>query len=126
MKRFYIFIMLLFLLSALQTGCATDASDLDLRLSMAYSLEKTGQDDEAKRMYQHILAGYPDSAAAHNNYGELLCRKGAYSQGIHQFLLAAHEPSYHHIKQAYRNAAECARRIPNNQLAKQYALAAEA
>jgi len=88
--------------------------------SMGYFLEKTNHEKSAQLYYQKAIEVNPESGSAKNNDGIFLCHQHAYLQAITEFVLAADEPSYLHAEKAYKNAGECALRIPDKKLAEWY------
>lgn len=88
--------------------------------SMAYFLEKTNHLRAANSYYQKAIKINPHSGAARNNYGAFLCRQHQFANAIQEFVLATREPNYLHSASAYRNAAICASRIPNEKLAEYF------
>lgn len=88
--------------------------------SMAYFLEKTGDLQNAKRYYLFAIRLEPNSGEAKNNYGAFLCRTHHYQAAVEAFLAAVQNPNYLYTAQAYKNAAICAKRIPDKRLANRY------
>lgn len=87
---------------------------------MGYYLEKTNHLRSAQAYYQQAIKVDPHSGAAKNNYGIFLCDQHRYQGAIAEFKLAANEPSYLNAGRAYKNAGNCAMRIPNKKLAMRY------
>ncbi|HVV68902.1 MAG TPA: tetratricopeptide repeat protein [Gammaproteobacteria bacterium] len=85
-----------------------------------YFLETIGELFAAERAYLHAIKLAPKRGAAHNNYGVFLCKHGRYTQSIQQFLLAVNDPDYLAVTSAYKNAAQCALKIPDSVLANKY------
>ncbi len=88
--------------------------------SMAYYLEKTGDNKGAEQYYQKALSVDPHSGSALNNYGTYLCRMGRYQDAFKYFNAAVKEPTYLESANAYQNAGTCALMIPDVKLAEQY------
>lgn len=85
-----------------------------------YFLERTGDNTAADQAYLKSIQLAPHLGAAHNNYGAFLCRQGQYSMAISHFLLAVKDAEYLNTNDAYKNAAQCAMKIPNKALADKY------
>jgi type IV pilus assembly protein PilF len=87
--------------------------------AMGYYLEQTGNASLAEDYYLKAIK-FSSSGATQNNYGVFLCRERCYADAIAHFLLAAKDLNYMHPATAYANAATCAFKIPNPQLARTY------
>lgn len=85
-----------------------------------YFLETLGELAAAERAYLQAIKLAPKRGAAHNNYGAFLCKHGKYLQAIQQFLLAVNDPDYLAVTSTYKNAAQCALKIPDPVLANKY------
>jgi type IV pilus assembly protein PilF len=90
-----------------------------------YFLERTGEDVAANQAYLQAIQLAPHSGEAQNNYGAFLCRQGKYQAAISYFLSAIHCPDYTGSANAYKNAAQCALKIPDTAQATQYFRLAE-
>lgn len=88
--------------------------------SMAFYLEKTGNNMLAEKYYRKAIAVEPHSGSAKNNYGTFLCRSGRYPESIHYFVQAANEKTYLDSAGAYENAGICALMMKDNKAATQY------
>lgn len=88
--------------------------------SMAYYLESTGNQDQAKEHYLKAVALAPQRGDVLNNYGTFLCRNGDYKGAVEMFLKATKDTKYLDQAGAYENAGLCAAKIPNASTAKQY------
>lgn len=94
--------------------------------SSGYFFERTGDNSAARHAYLRAIQLSPQEGAAQNNYGVFLCRQGEYAAAISHFLLAAKDPSYLNVANAYQNAAYCAAKIPDKALADGYTRLAKA
>lgn len=101
-----------------------DAHSAESWYSMAFYLEKTGNNRAANKYYEKAISVEPHSGAAKNNYGTFLCRQKHYPESIQLFLSAAGESAYLHADMAYENAGICAMKIPDYINAKKYLLMA--
>lgn len=88
--------------------------------SMGYFYEATGNEQTAEYYYKQAIKRNLVSGVPNNNYGTFLCRRGRYQAAIQQFLIAAKNPQYINVGQAYENAGLCALLIPNQKLAQTY------
>lgn len=88
--------------------------------SMAYYLEVTGENNEARTYYLKAISVAPNRGDAHNNYGTFLCRSGEYNAAIEQFITATQDPTYLDTASAYENAGLCASKIPDRKRALAY------
>lgn len=91
-----------------------------------YFLERTGEDTAANQAYLQAIQLAPHLGEAQNNYGAFLCRQGKYQAAISYFLSAIRCPDYTGTADAYRNAAQCALKIPDTVQASKYFRLAEA
>lgn len=85
-----------------------------------YFYEMTGNLTAAENAYLQAIQLAPTQGAMQNNYGTFLCRQKKYTLAIKRFLLATADPNYLSVADAYENAAQCALKIPNPNLANQY------
>ena len=88
--------------------------------ALGYFYERTGDLDAADNQYRHALQIAPKMGATNNNYGTFFCRQGHYQQAITYFMLVTTDPNYLSIAAVYQNAGQCALKIPDKKLAKQY------
>lgn len=88
--------------------------------AMGFFLESSGEKILAEKYYLQSIKIGKNNGAANNNYGAYLCRMGNYQQAIKHFLLAAQTINYLNGANAYKNAGNCALRIPDKKLAKFY------
>ncbi|NOX08385.1 MAG: type IV pilus biogenesis/stability protein PilW [Gammaproteobacteria bacterium] len=70
--------------------------------------------------FRQALQLQPEYPEAHNNYGQYLCRQGAFDQAEKQFQQAATSPLYRSAHNAYLNAGLCLLRVPDYTRAGQY------
>jgi type IV pilus assembly protein PilF len=92
----------------------------DTWYTMGYFLEVTGDKEQAKKYYLKSIALAPQRGDVQNNFGTFLCRSGEYQAAIEHFKLATKDINYVDTAGAYENAALCALKIPNKQLALLY------
>lgn len=92
----------------------------DTWYSMGYFLEVTGDKEQAKKYYLKSVAIAPERGDVQNNYGTFLCRSGEYQEAIKHFQMAAQDINYMDTAAANENAALCAQKIPDKQLALHY------
>jgi len=92
----------------------------DINAAMAYYLEQTHDDEQAKKYYLNALSLSHHSGAQLNNYGAFLCRKTQYLEAERYFLQAVRDPQYINTAGAYENAGLCALAIPDRQKARVY------
>lgn len=86
-----------------------------------YFYEMTGNFTAAEKAYLHaIRLASSNKGASQNNYGAFLCRQKKYKLAIDYFLLAISDPQYLSVANAYENAANCALKIPDVNLATTY------
>lgn len=88
--------------------------------SMAYFLESTGNQAQAKQHYLKAVALAPNRGDVLNNYGTYLCRNGDYQGAVSNFLKATEDAKYLDQAGAYENAGLCAAKIPNAKSAQAY------
>lgn len=88
--------------------------------AMAYFLECTGEIKSAENYYLYAIKRAPKNGAVQNNYGTFLCRQKRYQESLGRFLLAVKDSNYLNTAHAYENASQCAAKIPNKKLAKEY------
>lgn len=90
-----------------------DPSSIAAWNGMAYFMQTTGNNDEAKKAYQKALALQPNDGDTLNNYGVFLCQQGKPQTAIAYFQKAMADPHYVNTAQAYENAGLCALKIPD-------------
>lgn len=88
------------------------AINIDPRNSKAYDVlavlyEQIGEVEKAGEHFTKAIQLDPENAAAHNNYGNFLCRYAQPVQAEQQFLDAARNPLYETPEVAYTNAGIC-------------------
>lgn len=88
--------------------------------SMAYFLESTGNQTQAKEHYLKAVALAPTRGDVLNNYGTYLCRNGDYQGAVNNFIKATEDTKYLDQAGAYENAGLCAAKIPNSKSAQIY------
>lgn len=93
----------------LERALSIDGTSPDAHNAMALLHDQLDQDDLAEAHYEKALRHDPKYAAAHNNYGGLLCRQGRYAEAERQFLLAGENPLNQNRDTAYTNAGLCVR-----------------
>lgn len=87
---------------------------------LAETYRRQGKAAEANKAYMDALHLAPDDPAIHNNYGVFLCGTGHYTEAEEQFLIAATNPKYHAIAQAYENAGLCMMKLGDQARAELY------
>lgn len=87
---------------------------------LAETYRRQGKAVEANKAYMDALHLTPDDPAIHNNYGVFLCGTGHYTEAEEQFLIAATNPKYHAIAQAYENAGLCMMKLGDQARAELY------
>jgi type IV pilus assembly protein PilF len=81
--------------------------------SMAYFMEKTGDNKLAEGYYRRAMLLAPKKGEELNNYGAYLCRNGYYQKAEEYFMLAVNDVNYVDTAAAYENAGLCALSIPS-------------
>jgi Tfp pilus assembly protein PilF len=72
-----------------------DPNLVQARAALAVDLAERGEDREAEREFQALLANQPRHAPAHLNYGTLLLKAGRWDEGIAHVKRALElEPAY--------------------------------
>lgn len=97
-----------------------DPSLPDAHSAMGYYLEKTGETEKAEAYYVKAIKLSSSKAAEYNRYGAFLCRQGKYHEAIDYFVKAASIPQYLNVSEAYQQAALCAEKIPDSELARKF------
>ena len=88
--------------------------------TLAILYETIGENELAEKHFKRALYLSPKDPQTHNNYGQYLCRQGAYSQALEQFNMAASEPLYPGLAASLTNAGICAGKIPDAKQAEDY------
>jgi len=91
---------------------------------LGFAYEKVDDIDKANVHYLRAVKLDSGDPVAANNYGTFLCRQNKLKESLSYFVRAAENRLYQTPEAAYANAGVCARKIPNNTLAKQYFLKA--
>lgn len=104
----------------LLTAMTLAPNSANVNVAMAYYLEKTGEMNEADKLYRKAIALEPTSGAQLNNYGTFLCRLEKYQAAEEYFLKAVRDVQYLHTAGAYENAGLCVAAIPDYPKAKAY------
>ena len=104
----------------LLTALEQDPKSADINAAMAYYLEQTKEQEDAKKYYLKAISLSGNSGAQFNNYGTFLCRQGEYTKAESYFLKAVKDSQYIHTAGAYENAGLCVLAIPDDEKAKFY------
>ncbi|MDZ7751239.1 MAG: type IV pilus biogenesis/stability protein PilW [Gammaproteobacteria bacterium] len=96
-------------LNRLQRALDIDGSSPDAHNAMALLRQQLEQPALAEEHFQKAIGYDADFAAAHNNYGQFLCRRGRFEEGEREFILAAENPLNKNRDTAYTNAGLCMR-----------------
>jgi type IV pilus assembly protein PilF len=116
-------------LRAGQTARAQEKLDLALKQNphsatvqqaWGYFYILMGNQRAAIPFYNRSIHLAPDRGDIQNNYGVHLCQMGQYRQSLPHFDKAVRDPKYAHRASAYENAGQCAMKIPDKKLAREY------
>lgn len=91
----------------LKQALGIDAKVASSLMLMAFVFQRQGEDVIAEDYYLQALAGAPDDAMIHNNYGIFLMFDERYAQACEHFSIAARNPLYIQRTQALENLASC-------------------
>lgn len=94
-------------LKRLQRALAIDGTSPDAHNAMALLRQQLEQPELAEEHFRKAIGHDPDFAAAHNNYGQFLCRRGRFEEAEREFNLAAENPLNKNRDTAYTNAGLC-------------------
>ncbi|RXJ73176.1 type IV pilus biogenesis/stability protein PilW [Veronia nyctiphanis] len=88
-------------------------------MSYAYLLEEMDELDAAEKQYKKALRYSPKNGDVQNNYGVFLCRLERYDEAQAAFANAIAQPYYYKTSGSYENAALCALKFGDMQLARE-------
>lgn len=94
-------------LNRLQRALDIDGTSPDAHNAMALLRQQLEQPALAEEHFRKAIGYAPDFAAAHNNYGQFLCRRGRFEEAEREFILAAENPLNKNRDTAYTNAGLC-------------------
>lgn len=94
-------------LNRLQRALDIDGTSPDAHNAMALLRQQLEQPVLAEEHFRKAIGHDPDFAAAHNNYGQFLCRRGRFEEAEREFILAAENPLNKSRDTAYTNAGLC-------------------
>lgn len=75
---------------------------------------------DAEDHYEKAMSLVPDDANMQNSYASFLCERGDYRNGIQYFVKAGTNPRNNRPENAWTNAGNCAKRIPNLKQAEEF------
>ncbi|MGE3920295.1 MAG: tetratricopeptide repeat protein [Gammaproteobacteria bacterium] len=91
----------------LQQALTQNPKSISALLAMAYYLEKTGDDETARRIYQQTLKLAAHAGAVLNNYGAFLCKNGNKQLGAYYLKQAALSKKYPGLETVKQNLEHC-------------------
>ncbi|MGB0866598.1 MAG: hypothetical protein ACPGSC_08810 [Granulosicoccaceae bacterium] len=103
---------------------AVDQSDKNALANSVNGLiqQRLGDKDKAERYLRRAVELAPDQPEYANSYGVFLCETGRMRDGVKQFVAVAENPLHRAPALAYENAATCAIKDRNYELAEEFLL----
>lgn len=86
-------------------------------LTQADYFKQVNEPEKARRTYQTALYYHRDNSYVLNDYAVFLCSQQQYQRANQYFVRATENPSYPHIASSYANAAYCALKGRDTELA---------
>jgi len=91
---------------------------------LGFAYEKIDDVEKANTHYERAVKLDSGDPVAANNYGTFLCRHNKIQESLAYFRKAGENRIYQTPEAAYANAGVCARKIPNDRLAREFFLKA--